>query len=218
MKNRTILLIRHPEANKNLADQHGGAGTSLTVNGRAHCKFIASYILSKYQPIINTVLVGHKIVQVQETTDILGHLLCINPIWEERIRGLNLGVLAGLARDEALLRWPASAKRLEKWRNGHIKINELNIPYAELLVEFKNRIESTLNDWVEMFEAKLIIVVCTRSSLIMLVNLLKLSSSFSYDLYKPYDFEAGSITEIQIKNSTPKIISFNNTEYLNDEV
>ncbi len=213
MKSRKILLIRHPEAQKNLEDQHGGEGTSLTIRGIKQCQLLVSYISREYHPLERTVLVGHKIKQVKQTTELLSRALGIKPIWDERICGLDLGVVAGLSRDEATNQWPEAAIRLEKWRQGQLKIDRLDIPYAEPLEHFKTRIERTLNDWTIMEEAILIIAICTRSTLIMLANLIELSQSFSYEHYKAYEFDSGSISEIRVKSSTAQINSFN---YLED--
>ncbi len=217
MNERMILLIRHSEAKKNIADQHGGEGTSLTNRGLKQSESIAQYILSEHQPLLRTILVGHKITHVKETTEFLSQELSIKPIWEERIRGLDLGVIAGLSREDAAKQWPEAAERLEKWRKSQLRIDHLDIPYAEPLRDFENRIKNTLYDWIDMNEAKLIIAICTRSTLIMLVNLIELYTSFSYKHYKPYVFEAGSITQVDITSAPPQIVSLNYLGHLKNE-
>ena len=105
-------------------------------------------------------------------------------------------------------------KGLELWRKNQLQIDQLAIPGAEPLGEFKSRVESMLNDWLEMHEVDLLIAVSTRSVLIMLVNLVRLANDFRYSRYRPYDFEPCSATILAVHESTPQVIAINMTEHL----
>lgn len=181
MTPRRILLLRHCEAQKNVEDRHGGSGTSLTSKGFFQCSLIAEYLAKEYSTTNKLKLIGHNVPQVKSVVKHLSEKLDITPIWEEGLRGINLGVLAGLSRKEALQQWPEAAQRLELWRKKKMRIDQLNIPEAEPLDKFKSRVESVLKKWLNMRNWILLIAVCTHSTLIMLVNLIKLWGRFSYD-------------------------------------
>lgn len=211
---RTILLVRHPEARKNVEDRHGGEGTDLTERGIHHCEDISRYVINTYSPLDQSLLVGHNAQQVRDTVERLGALLGIKPLYDQRLVGLNFGALSGLSRAEAMQQWPDAALRLELWRQGQLRIDELNIPQGEDLIVFKNRVESLLRNWIEMPDINLIIAVCTTSTLIMLVNLIELGALFSYQLYKVKEFNPGSITKVEFTESQPRIVIINQIEHL----
>lgn len=210
----TILLVRHPEARKNVEDRHGGEGTSLTKVGIEQCNKIARYILSNFNAHEHCVLVGHNVQQMRETADLLGSLLGVSPSWDERLKGLHLGVLANLSRAEAVYKWPDAANSLELWRRGLLQIDQLHIPNIEPLDVFRSRIENALKEWINMLNVNLLIAVCSRSTLIMLVNLIELNKNFNYQSYKVYDFDSGSITIINVIDFSPKVVIVNQISHL----
>ncbi len=214
MKTRIILLVRHPEAKKNLEDRHGGPGTPLSDHGKKQCTAIAEHIRRHYGSLKCKALVGHTIPQVKETVEFLSRFLGIEPVWNEKLQGINLGVIAGLSRAEANHRWPHEAKKIELWRGGQIRIDEMNIQDAEPIEDFKCRINNILLEWINRRDMDLLMAVCTRSVLIMLTNLVAMIDGFDYGNYRPFNFKAGSITELNILNSVPKISLLDCTEHL----
>src|ERR1035437_3084575 len=124
MRPRSVLLLRHAEALKNIEDRHGGAGTGLTNNGLQDCVRIAAFLREVTQGT-TPCLFGHRVPQVQMTVNSLAGALDLSPIWDERLHGIDLGLLAGLSRDEASQRYPDSARRLDLWREGRLRIDEL---------------------------------------------------------------------------------------------
>lgn len=211
---RKLLLIRHPEARKNLEDRHGGVGSSLTSRGLHQCDILVKYIGSSFQPSGRYVIFGHNVPQVKETVERIANSLQLTTHWDERLRGVDMGKLAGLSRAEAAHQWPEAAERLELWRCGKIHIDKLEMPDGEPIDNFRTRIEGLLDSWLQMQEAETVIVVCTRSVLIMLVNLIELGRNFNYAQYNVYEFDAGGITEVDIADLTPKIVALNQTAYL----
>jgi broad specificity phosphatase PhoE len=129
-------------------------------------------------------------------------------------QGISLGVLAGLSRDEALLNYPEAAQRLELWRKGCLKIDKLLIPSAEPVDSFKERVAKVLNEWVACNSHPTIVAVCTRSTLIMMTNLITLADTFSYSQYRVYEFIEGSLTEIDIIGSSAHIFAINSNQLL----
>lgn len=214
MKRRTFLFIRHPEASKNIEDRHGGDGTPLTIRGLKQCDKIAGYIANRFGPLDRCTLVGHSVPQVQQTVERLSSILGLTSLWDERLRGTDLGVLAGLTRAEAAEQWPEAAKRLELWRMGRLRVDQLKIPCAESTDEFKDRIEAVLNDWLDMLDVSLSIAVCTTSALIMLTNLVQLGDAFSFDLYEAHRFDIGSISTVDVLDAHPQMVTINQTGHL----
>jgi broad specificity phosphatase PhoE len=208
---RRLLLIRHAQALKNVEDRHGGGGTALTDIGRSQCDSIIHHLRRVITcDVGSSLLIGHRIPQVCETVQYFQSGLGVPTLWDERLRGIDLGVLSGLSRYEADQRWPDVAARLELWRRGQLKINELNIPGAENIDHFRERVQGALNDWLAMDIAN-IIAVSTRSALIMLVNLVTLAGSFSYDHYRVYEFPEASITEIAFGKQGPRLTTLAST-------
>lgn len=213
---KKIILIRHPEAQKNKEDRHGGTGTSLTKLGVIQAEVVAKHLKNFYSHLRPCFLVGHNVPQVEECIKYITDQLNIEPIWDDRLRGINLGVLAGLSREEAATKWPAIASRLDLWRRGELNVDKLDIPNGEPISEFKKRIEKMLLDWVDMEKINLIIAVCTRSVLIMLINLVKLGDEFTYKRYRVYNLDAASITTIDVSKFSLKIINVNQVDHLYD--
>lgn len=214
----SILLIRHPEAKKNIEDRHGGEGSALTKLGIRQCNSIARYIKDNFFRIPKPVLFWHRVLQVEETAKILEKKIKTIPVWDERLKGINLGSISGLSREKAIKKSPEAAERLELWRKGELQISQLNLPNAEPVDQFKERMESLLNDWFSLPDAKLIISICTRSALIMLVNLINLGNSFSYSKYKVYNFDNASITQIDMSGSNTEIVKLNYLKHLYENV
>lgn len=212
---KRILLFRHPEALKNLHDKHGGSGESLTPNGLRASTNIAEY-LNQYLNY-RTLLIGHNVLQVTETIDVIEDInSTFRVLIDNRLRGINLGILSGLSRKQAMIKFPKYAQKLEDWRKGNLKINELNIPEAEKINKFKDRVESAFFEILKK-RYSIFIFILTRSTLIMIHNLLTLKTDFDFSKYKVYDFKNSSLTEWSGKlNQQYILLSFNQTSYLNE--
>jgi len=217
MSTRRILLIRHGESYKNVEDRHGGDGSSLKAKGQRQCHLLGQYIRQHCEHASDLVIIGHHIPQVAETAGLLAKELQCRAEWDERLKGLHLGVLSGLSRDEAMRKWPEAALLLELWRSHKLKINRLSIPGAEPIDGFRVRIEAALNDCLRLREERLLAIICTRSALIMMTNLTILGSAFDYEHYKLYDFSDASITEISVRSGSMEIVRLNSVEHLMHE-
>lgn len=202
---RAIYAIRHAEAQKSIRDVHGGEGTPLTSRGRKQCSLIAKQLISRLDARDRCLLVGHQIPQVRETVSILAETLKLPTVWDERLRGISLGVLAGLSRADAEQLWPDAAERLELWRQGKLAIDSLNIPNAESVNQFRTRIEEMWSDWLKMTDVDVLIPICSRSALIMIVNLIRMGKDFNYTDYKPFVFGTGSLTRFYVLEGASEI-------------
>jgi broad specificity phosphatase PhoE len=108
---------------------------------------------------------------------------------DEDLRGLNLGVLAGLSRADAARRAPKAAQRLESWRKGQLRVDHLELPGAEALTSFERRSRRALNS-ARRASPHIPLLVVTRSTFIMLHYLMAQGASFSYAGY--HAFEVGN--------------------------
>ena len=196
MSVRTILLVRHAEAQKNVEDRHGGPGTPLTPDGVTQCELLARFVRTELGSSGRCLLVGHPVPHVEQTLSLLSNHLGLDSTLDARLKGIDLGPLAGLSRDEATERFPVEAARLEMWRAGKLSIGDLLLPDAEPVEHFEGRVRSALEGWLSAAGMDAVVAVCTRSTLIMLVNLVKLGVDFCYERYAVYDFLPASVTRI----------------------
>jgi probable phosphoglycerate mutase len=120
-----------------------------------------------------------------DSARIVGQGLGVSVSLEPRLRGIDLGVLAGLSREEAARRYPAAAASLEAWRRGEITSKELMVPGKEPVTSFEQRVRSALASMLGGPQ-QATVFIGTRSTLIMVTNLLELGCGFCYDAYVPY--------------------------------
>jgi len=190
----SLILIRHAECYKNVRDEHGGKGDTLTSRGRRQLfsleKSLESVICQLKTPIKK--LWCSDIVQVTETAEQLLKRLKIPAEKDKRIYPLDLGCVAGLSRKEAQNKFPEAATRLELWRAGKLEIRNLNLPHAESFESFWNRGNSFIENRTK--ESVSSIVVGSRSILILLMNILLDRDPNIEGQYYPWDFLCASIT------------------------
>jgi broad specificity phosphatase PhoE len=182
----------------------------LTDRGRAQALLIGEFVRRRHPAPL---LVGHEVPQVLETTRLLADALGSSYALDERLRGLNLGTLAGLSRDEALRLHPAAADRLEAWRKGLQPIDTLDLPGAEPIGIFERRVRAAFGEWSTK-PGELLVLVLTRSTLIMILNILSLGEQFSYSAYRPYEFSSGGITEVRSARGALSLLTLNSVEHI----
>jgi len=188
----SIILVRHAECYKNIRDEHGGKGDKLTKKGKMQLSSLTEnikHIIASHQIYINIILYSDTIQTVQ-TAEYLSKELKVPLKVDERIAPLNLGVLAGLSSEEAMMKFPEASYRIEKWRNGKLEIRDLCIPDAESFDIFWNRGKSFFTEFTEQRMSA--IVVGSRSTLILLMNMLMERSPYVNGEYHPWDFACSS--------------------------
>lgn len=166
---RRVFLVRHAQSHKNIEDRHGGPGSHLTPRGIIDTNKLSSFLLQ--MDLRAPSIFSSARSQVSATAFSLAESLKVPCNVDQRIEPLYLGVLDGLSRTEAEERFPEPARRLEEWRQGTRRIFELDIPRAETFQSFLRRGEEFLSEKLEG-QSSDIIVVGTRSILILLANLL----------------------------------------------
>lgn len=212
----TLFLVRHPEAAKNVEDRHGGKGSVLTTRGRLQCVNVGRYFQKRLRNKPKPLLIGHEVQQVLETLDELATALATDYVIDERLRGIDLGVLAGLSKEEAARRWPEAASRLEEWRIGARDIDQLNIPGAEDVYSFRTRVDAALAEIVQAAQSRAVIPILTRSTLIMIINLVRLREDFDFCAYRLYEFDPAGLTIIELAPSGPVVTLNNSLEHLDN--
>jgi broad specificity phosphatase PhoE len=108
--------------------------------------------------------------QARETAELFLKSTEVSIIEDQRLRPLDLGVLAGLSRNEAKSKFPGPARAMEEWREGRIELHKLVIPDAEDYRAFYQRGQRFLGS-VDPNEGNTL-VVGTRSILILLLSIL----------------------------------------------
>lgn len=190
-----ILLVRHGECEKNRADVQGGEGAPLTPLGRGQARAVGRYVEGWVDRRRTSHLISSPIEQVQATVEV-GQLrrLVSRSRMDDGLASIDLGHLGGLSRAEAAVRYPDAARRLVEWEAGRLPTAELLLPGAEDLLTFRGRVgDALLGSGVLPGPADLIIV-STRSVLVMISNLLRLGSGFSVESYASYTFPTGGVS------------------------
>jgi len=151
-------------------------------------------------------LLAHDVPQVAETAKIVSSEIGLGEVMmDERLRGLNLGVIAGLSRADAALEYPEAARRLEEWRRGQLLLNELRLPGAEPVDQFRRRVVAGLSEAVNNAQGA-VAMVLTRSVLIMATNLLSLEDQFSYEMYRSYEFPPATLCAWHVASDRARLL------------
>jgi broad specificity phosphatase PhoE len=209
-----LILFRHPEAIKNIHDEHGGLGSSLTNKGITQCSIFYNHYLANYGNAQDISFWGNSVPQVKETISRINKLGCDVYI-NDKLQGISLGVLSGLSRNEAMQKYPKAANLLELWRHGKINIDELFIPEGEKAMDFYFRIQEQW-ELINSHPSRLKVIVLTRSVYIMLLNLIKLGNQFSFSNYSVFNIPNASVSIIEGSKKNHKLLVENSIDYLNN--
>ena len=195
MNLKKIILIRHAESDKSIQNRHGGNGMPLTSRGIAETKEICTWLKSNHNFDKNSVKIfSGSVLQAEETAKLLHEEIGVFESVDDRLRNIDLGVLAGLSEEEALIQHPEAALSLEKWRQGLISIEQVVIPNAESMYQFHFRVKDFLE---ELFENEFVstgIIVVTRSVAVAITNILLGHHKYNESGYKRYSFDPSSIS------------------------
>lgn len=165
-----ISLLRHGEALKNLRDEHGGDGSSLSPEGQAQAKAVASTFAS-WRPRQPIVLSINK-AQCVETARILAIELQAGDPEVLDFPTFSLGVLDGLSIEATRERFAAYAQILDRWRSGTAEAAELAaIPGTTSAETYFRLGKHFLSSLSERCVGADLFVVCTRSVLVCFGNI-----------------------------------------------
>jgi broad specificity phosphatase PhoE len=210
---RTVLLLRHAEAAKNIEDRHGGGDPQLTDSGRRHCQRIGEWLAEgAHLDVGETHVLSQPVHQVRETVQRSGLASSATVLELADLGGISLGLLAGLSRDEAAETFPEAAARLERWRAGTLKLPELSLPGGEPADTFHERVTRCVATQIAEAgpEIRTIVVASSRSTLILLQNAFRLDMTFNFEDYRPFEFSNGSVTAWALQEDSPPVLKYFN--------
>ena len=169
MKNYScISLLRHAKAEKNLEKRHGGKGSSLISEGYLELDALIANLRLWDINYHKTLYVPR--LQCEETARYISRKLNLEIAALSGLYPLNMGILDGLSDNEMQDKYPKYATLLSRCAEGNCEICELKIPQMENPVDFYNRGSSFLDSISPITES--IVIVATRSILILLANIL----------------------------------------------
>lgn len=166
----TFLFVRHAESEKNLRDITGGVGERLTNVGMQQAVALAKRLRTELGDTRNYAIVSSDAIQAEQTANEIAKAFSLSYDVSVAISHAGLGIAEGLTGEQISQLYPDIFLRLNSWRKQEIEAIDLNIPGMEPPVQFWIRILSFLNanesDFVN-------IVVCTRSVMVLIANLVK---------------------------------------------
>lgn len=179
-------MFRHAESEKNLKNIHGGIGLSLTHSGIESLNALTKKDIFKNieTPCLITGGVSQHII---ETGKILGNSLGLNTEFFPSFQGIHLGVLHGISEKEAKLLYPNDYKNLMLWANRQLNIQDVSIFKMEKIEDFRERVINQLLELKKKYNT--IIFIGSRSTLILLKNILVMKKDFNWVEYKAYNFD-----------------------------
>ncbi len=125
-----LLIIRHGQSEADLLEVHEGrADFPLTELGIVQATHMAEYVAKKYSP---DVILSSPLKRASGTAQILQQEIGCDLMYEEDLMEFNNGVLAGLSRKEAAIKYPLP----KGGRPVHIPIQD-----GESELEFRYRAE-----------------------------------------------------------------------------
>ena len=213
---KQLTMIRHSEAEKTERRVHGGEGTSLTNRGRTDSIDLARHLRKHGLLVEGSIIFTGPRPQALETAQVLGDELGTSVVVLDDLRNISMGIFDDLTDYEARARDPDAISRLEAWRAGQMRVEDIHIPGAEDPRQFVSRIEMALIHMITTTETPIVIV--TRSVGIALYNLLTPLFNWDFTGYRRIRLDPGSVT-VFCRDSTGMIAALqtNETGYLAGE-
>lgn len=157
-----LLLIRHGQSEADLLEVHEGrADFNLTELGITQAKQLANFIATKHTIDI---MITSPLKRAFQTAEILQQQCDCELITEADLMEYNNGVLAGLNRKEALVKYPLP----EGGRPIHVAIEG-----GESEIQFRYRVENTLHMILSQYKhLETIAIVAHGGTINHLLNIL----------------------------------------------
>jgi len=145
----TVFLVRHAESTWNAENRwQGQADPPLSESGRAQARLVAQRL--RAEPI--SALYASDLSRALETAQAIGRALHLPPRPEPRLREIDLGVWAGLTRQEIAARYP---EEFQAWSEH----KPVRAGGGETFPEMQQRIVSVLEEIVAAHPGETIAVV-----------------------------------------------------------
>lgn len=169
MRNTFYIFVRHAESEKNIRDVTGGKGEKLTKEGMEQAVALGSFL---YEQLKDKELdiISSDTMQTKQTAKIIADMFKGNYQVTEKLEPAGMGVISGLTKREMEEKYPDLYEQMTLWREQKIEAIQLEIPKMEIPTVFWNRIVDFLR---EINDGKIKILVCTRSIMVLVYNLVK---------------------------------------------
>ena len=219
-----LLLIRHSESDKNVEGRHGHSEGVfyLTEKGKKEVSKLNS-LLKKNVSKIDSVYTSKTIASI-ETGIRIADFWKLKLNVKEQINSLDMGVLSGLSFEEMSSKYPNLYKSINLYENGMLHPKYFDIPKAEKLDDFEDRIKSELLQILnENKDNATVIVIAHRSTITMICNLIwNKFIPASKRFYRKIKLPLLSITSLRIdksniQNSIVKVVGKKTTNYFKKE-
>lgn len=197
-----LLIIRHGESEADLLGVHEGrADFPLTEVGVKQAKRMATYIEQHYPP---TIILCSPLIRANKTASILQEAIGCELVVEQDLMEFNNGVLAGLSRAEAAIKYPLP----KEGRPAHVPIQD-----GESELAFRFRAENIFHRILHDYQDVERVAVVSHGG--MISNLLK--AFLKQPPNQEFIFPTGDtgIHLLQIKGSNRIIRFLNKQEHLN---
>lgn len=182
----SFIFVRHAESKKNLRDITGGLGEHLTHKGQQEAISFSEQLLTRLELSKRFSVISSDAPQAIDTAKQISKQLNKDLIISDEISPAGLGIAGGLSSAEIAKRFPEISKRFSAWRNQEIEAIDLQIPSMESPEEFWNRIIHYLMAFEKGTSS---IIVCTRSVMVLVANLVSGKRPYRGGGYKHIDVE-----------------------------
>lgn len=150
-----LLLIRHGESEADLLGVHEGrADFPLTSLGERQADLMATYVAETYSP---TLILTSPLKRARKTAAILNGKIGCELVEDPLLKEFNNGVLAGLSREEAAIKYPLP----EGGRPIHVPIQE-----GESELDIRFRAENVLSKILVDYQEHDVVVLVSHGGLI----------------------------------------------------
>lgn len=150
-----LLLIRHGESEADLLGVHEGrADFPLTSLGERQADLMATYVAETYSPQL---ILTSPLKRARKTASILNEKVACELVEEPLLKEFNNGVLAGLSREEAAIKYPMP----EGGRPIHVPIQD-----GESELDIRFRAENVLNKILVNYQDREFVVLVSHGGLI----------------------------------------------------
>ncbi len=169
MKSTIYIFVRHAESEKNIRDVTGGKGEKLTKKGMEQATVLSSFLFDKIKGK-ELDIISSDTMQTKQTAKIVADMFHENYLVTEKLDPAGMGVISGLTKREMKEKYPDLYEQMALWREQKIEAIQLEIPEMEIPIVFWDRIVNYLK---EINDGKMKILVCTRSIMVLVYNLVK---------------------------------------------
>lgn len=200
-----LCLVRHAEAQKNLANIHGGGNQQLTPRGVEQAIRIGNFLGHHGNVLAHAGVVVHQPEgRSAETAKIIGRVTAAKVRLEPELRGVNMGIIAGLPEDELERLYPEVAAGIRAWRASGGTSSHPKVPGSEPMIDFAGRVQSGLERTItDAAGHHLVAVVATTSTLTMLNHLVVNDGVLREEAYAFTNPPLGSVATWLVSDETP---------------